>query len=73
MLLKPGTTCEQAIKLLESLTNQGLNDVQNSVPHIVGTALADAGTTTAASARRGQGTSTFPSQPRPPHIGSSHG
>jgi len=39
MLLKPGTTCDQAIKLLESLTNQGLNDVQNSVPHIFGNAV----------------------------------
>ncbi|MGW2892906.1 PIN domain-containing protein [Streptomyces griseoruber] len=39
MLLKPGTTCEQAIKLLESLTQQGLNDVQNSVPHIFGNAV----------------------------------
>ncbi|MEU8983094.1 PIN domain-containing protein [Streptomyces sp. NPDC048309] len=39
MLLKPGTTSDQAIKLLESLTNQGLNDVQNSVPHIFGNAV----------------------------------
>ncbi|MFJ3310274.1 PIN domain-containing protein [Streptomyces sp. NPDC086549] len=34
MLLKPGTTCDQAIKLLETLTWQGLNDVQNAIPHI---------------------------------------
>ncbi|MER7568941.1 PIN domain-containing protein [Streptomyces sp. NPDC097941] len=39
MLLKPGTTCEQAIKLLESMTTQGLNDVQNSVPFIFGNAV----------------------------------
>ena len=39
MLLKPGTTCDQAIKLLESLTNQGLNDIQNAVPHIFGNAV----------------------------------
>jgi hypothetical protein len=39
MLLKPGTTCDQAIKLLERLTDQGLNDVQTSVPHIFGDAV----------------------------------
>ncbi|MER8009645.1 PIN domain-containing protein [Streptomyces sp. NPDC094149] len=33
MLLRPGTTCDQAIKLLEDLTDQGLNSLQNAVPH----------------------------------------
>lgn len=33
MLLKPGTTCDQAIKLLEDLTDQVLNNLQNAVPH----------------------------------------
>ncbi|MFH9016117.1 PIN domain-containing protein [Streptomyces sp. NPDC017943] len=33
MLLRPGTTCGQAIKLLEDLTDQGLNNLQNAVPH----------------------------------------
>ncbi|MEU3090747.1 PIN domain-containing protein [Streptomyces massasporeus] len=35
MLLRPGTTCAEAIKFLEALTDQGLNDVQNAVPHLV--------------------------------------
>lgn len=39
MLLRPGTTCAEAIALVERLTDQGLNDVQNSVPHVVGNAV----------------------------------
>ncbi|MFE6365878.1 hypothetical protein ACFVP3_38650 [Streptomyces sp. NPDC057806] len=39
MLLRPGTTCAEAIALVERLTAQGLNDVQNSVPHVVGNAV----------------------------------
>ncbi|MGW1957650.1 PIN domain-containing protein [Streptomyces sp. NPDC001920] len=38
MLLRPGTTCAEAITLLERLTHQGLNDVQNAVPYVVGDA-----------------------------------
>ncbi|GGN41046.1 hypothetical protein GCM10011578_088930 [Streptomyces fuscichromogenes] len=34
MLLRPGATCDQAVKLLESLTWHGLTDVQNAVPYI---------------------------------------
>ncbi|MFE9601526.1 PIN domain-containing protein [Streptomyces hokutonensis] len=34
MLLRPGATCEDAIKFLDELTAQGLNDVQNAVPHL---------------------------------------
>ncbi|MER5218284.1 PIN domain-containing protein [Streptomyces sp. NPDC002838] len=39
MLLRPGTTCAEAIALVERLTDQGLNNVQNSVPHVVGNAV----------------------------------
>ncbi|MEV2255961.1 PIN domain-containing protein [Streptomyces sp. NPDC050147] len=34
MLLKPSKTCDEAIKFLETLTEQGLNNVQVSIPHI---------------------------------------
>lgn len=33
MLLRPGRTCDEALELLKNVTDQGLNDVQNSVPH----------------------------------------
>lgn len=33
MLLRPGRTCNEALELLKNVTDQGLNDVQNSVPH----------------------------------------
>ncbi|MFE9446000.1 hypothetical protein ACFYO2_45455 [Streptomyces sp. NPDC006602] len=39
MLLRLGTTCVETITLLDRLTGQGLNDVQNSVPHVVGTTV----------------------------------
>ncbi|MET8129318.1 PIN domain-containing protein [Streptomyces sp. NPDC005065] len=34
MLLRPGKTCDEAIKFLDTLTQQGLNDVQHSIPHV---------------------------------------
>jgi len=40
MLLRPGTTCDEAITLLDRLTEQGLTDQQNAVPHIFGGAVA---------------------------------
>ncbi|WP_461070694.1 hypothetical protein [Streptomyces pseudoechinosporeus] len=40
-LLRPGTTCVEAITLLDCLTEQGLADLQNAVPHIFGDAAAD--------------------------------
>ncbi|KMS74192.1 hypothetical protein ACM01_14825 [Streptomyces viridochromogenes] len=33
MLLRPGVTCAEAIKLLDRLTEQGLTDLQNAAPH----------------------------------------
>jgi rRNA-processing protein FCF1 len=33
MLLRPGTTCAEAIALLDRLTDQGLTDLQNAAPH----------------------------------------
>ncbi|MDG9709650.1 PIN domain-containing protein [Streptomyces sp. DH10] len=33
MLLRPGTTCSDAIALLDRLTDQGLTDLQNAAPH----------------------------------------
>ncbi|MET4922993.1 hypothetical protein P3L51_11635 [Streptomyces sp. PSRA5] len=36
MLLRPGKTCDEALAFLKTLTEQGLNDVQNSVPHLPG-------------------------------------
>ncbi|MFE5758979.1 hypothetical protein ACFQ7M_19260 [Streptomyces massasporeus] len=33
MLLRPRTTCAQAIALLDRLTEQGLTDLQNAAPH----------------------------------------
>ncbi|MFD8726273.1 hypothetical protein ACFV2H_52345, partial [Streptomyces sp. NPDC059629] len=32
MLLRPGVTCEKAIRFLDDLVQGGLNDVRNSVP-----------------------------------------
>jgi rRNA-processing protein FCF1 len=43
MLLRPGTTCDQAIELLERLTQQGLTNVQNAVPHVRGPGLTSDG------------------------------
>ncbi|WP_079035910.1 PIN domain-containing protein [Streptomyces luridiscabiei] len=34
MLLRPGKTCDEALELLKNVTEQGLNDVQNSIPHL---------------------------------------
>ncbi|MFJ3825966.1 PIN domain-containing protein [Streptomyces nodosus] len=42
MLLRPGTTCDEAIKFLTILTDQGLNDVQNAVPHLMAGGEEDA-------------------------------
>lgn len=33
MLLRPGTTCAEAIVLLDRLTEQGLTALQNAIPH----------------------------------------
>ncbi|MEU5523561.1 hypothetical protein ABZ759_23625 [Streptomyces sp. NPDC047860] len=33
MLLRPGVTCEKAIRFLDDLVQGGLNDVRNSIPH----------------------------------------
>ncbi|WP_167542476.1 PIN domain-containing protein [Streptomyces himastatinicus] len=40
MLLRPGVTCEKAIKFLDDLVQGGLNDVRNSVPHFAQPTLA---------------------------------
>lgn len=40
MLVRPGTTCDEAITLLDRLTEQGLTDLQNAMPHIFGDAVA---------------------------------
>ncbi len=34
MLLKPGHTCDEAIRLLEDIESLGLNDVRNQIPHL---------------------------------------
>lgn len=34
MLLRPGVTCGEALKILDSITERGLNTVQNAVPHL---------------------------------------
>jgi hypothetical protein len=34
MLLKPGRTCDDGLRLLQDVENTGLNDVQNSIPFI---------------------------------------
>ncbi|MEY9961365.1 PIN domain-containing protein [Streptacidiphilus sp. MAP5-52] len=41
MLLRPGVTCEQAIKFLDDLTQGGLNDVGTAVPHFAQPLLAE--------------------------------
>lgn len=42
MLLRPGTTCEEAVRFLQDLTDQGLNDVQNAVPRFGGEVRTEA-------------------------------
>ncbi len=39
MLLRPGKTCDEALELLKSVTDQGLNNVQRSVPRISSNAV----------------------------------
>ncbi|MET7758692.1 hypothetical protein ABZT27_28910 [Streptomyces sp. NPDC005389] len=34
MLLRPGRTSDEALELLKNVPDQGLNDVQSSVPHL---------------------------------------
>ncbi|MFE9991805.1 hypothetical protein ACFYRK_33705 [Streptomyces sp. NPDC005381] len=40
MLLRPGVTCEKAIRFLDDLVQGGLNDVRNSVPKFAQPTLA---------------------------------
>ncbi|UQA34778.1 PIN domain-containing protein [Streptomyces sp. HNA39] len=40
MLLRPGVTCEKAIRVLDDLVQGGLNDVRNSVPYFAEPMLA---------------------------------
>ncbi|WP_042428110.1 PIN domain-containing protein [Streptacidiphilus anmyonensis] len=40
MLLRPGVTCERAIRFLDDLVQGGLNDVRNSVPNFAQPTLA---------------------------------
>ncbi|MGW1810874.1 hypothetical protein [Streptomyces sp. NPDC002078] len=40
MLLRPGITCEKAIRFLDDLVQGGLNDVRNSVPNFAQPMLA---------------------------------
>jgi rRNA-processing protein FCF1 len=42
MLLRPGKTCDEALELLKNVTDQGLNDVQNAVPHLLPSGEEDA-------------------------------
>ncbi|WP_217215663.1 PIN domain-containing protein [Streptomyces sp. AC550_RSS872] len=52
MLLRPRTTCAEAIALLDRLTEQGLTNVQNAVPHVTGPGLPQDGWNNLAQARR---------------------
>ncbi|WP_405764472.1 hypothetical protein [Streptomyces sp. NBC_01538] len=52
MLLRPGMACDQAIKLLERMTQQGLTSVQNAVPHVTGPGLTQGCLNNLAQARR---------------------
>ncbi|SFN43829.1 hypothetical protein SAMN04487980_102013 [Streptomyces sp. cf124] len=52
MLLRPRTTCAEAIALLDRLTEQGLTNVQNAVPYVTGPGLPQDGWNNLAQARR---------------------